>query len=261
MAPKETPLALSLLTRAHSPDTALRIYTERIRQRPLHLVPNDSSLNPQQTRRLKRVHRRLTRVKNPGRPKPLSSREVRSLDIFTIPESAKKYSIYAPLHQLWVAYIQEILWDGKGFIPVNNIQASKLCSADFHGAELEVVRSRCVSRVGVKGIVVKDSKSVFEIVTSHDEVKIIPKEGTVFRFCLPIPDVSECCSSGNTANIDSCLNTATAVKPQLESSNSKAEVSSEEKKNLVFELHGDQFRYRAADRSNRKFKPHFLPNL
>ncbi|POS88236.1 hypothetical protein EPUL_000139 [Erysiphe pulchra] len=261
MAPKETPLALSLISRAHSPDTALRIYTERIRQRPLHLVPNDNFLNPQQTRRLKRVRRRLTRVKNPGQPKPLSSRQVRSLDIFTIPESAKKYSIYAPLHQLWVAYIQEILWDGKGFMPVNSMQAAKLCSADFHGAELEVVRSRCVSRVGVKGIVVKDSKSIFELVTSDDEVKILPKEGTVFRFQLPIPDMPETCSSGNAVKTVPNLNTATATEPQIETSKSNTQAGSERKKNLIFELHGDQFRYRAADRANRKFKSHFLPNL
>jgi ribonuclease P protein subunit POP4 len=33
------------------------------------------------------------------------------------------------------------------------------------------------------------------------------------------------------------------------------------KKDLVFELHGDQFEYRAADRANRKFKSHFLSDL
>ena len=65
--------------------------------------------------------------------------------------------------------------------------ATRLCSADFHGAELEVVRSRCVSRVGVKGIVVKDSRFVFEVVTKGDEVKILPKEHTVFRFTVPRP--------------------------------------------------------------------------
>jgi ribonuclease P protein subunit POP4 len=32
-------------------------------------------------------------------------------------------------------------------------------------------------------------------------------------------------------------------------------------KDLVFELHGDQFQHRAADRANKKFKPHFFPDL
>lgn len=48
---------------------------------------------------------------------------------------------------------------------------SKLVSADFHGAEIEVVRSRCGGRVGVKGIVVKDTKFTFVIVTENDVVK------------------------------------------------------------------------------------------
>jgi ribonuclease P protein subunit POP4 len=88
------------------------------------------------------------------------------------------------------------------------------------------VRSRCVSRVGVQGIVVKDSKFAFEIITSGNSLKLVPKEHTIFKFVVPRP--------GNEGG---------------------------EGKDLVFELHGDQFIYRAADRANRKFKGHFLPDL
>lgn len=48
---------------------------------------------------------------------------------------------------------------------------SKLVSADFHGAEIEVVRSRCAGRVGMRGIVVRDTKFTFVVVTEGDEVK------------------------------------------------------------------------------------------
>lgn len=48
---------------------------------------------------------------------------------------------------------------------------SKLVSADYHGAEVEVVRSRCAGRVGAKGIVVRDTKFTFVIVTEEDEMK------------------------------------------------------------------------------------------
>jgi ribonuclease P protein subunit POP4 len=48
---------------------------------------------------------------------------------------------------------------------------SKLVSADYHGAEVEVVRSRCAGRVGAKGIVVRDTKFTFVIVTEKDEMK------------------------------------------------------------------------------------------
>ncbi|TQS34462.1 hypothetical protein Golomagni_05153 [Golovinomyces magnicellulatus] len=248
MTPKETPLALSLLLRAHSPESAAKIYTERVHHRPLHLAPNNNANNLQHTRRMKRIQKKQLRVKKPGRPAPLSSRQARSLDLYSISKPAQKYDIYVPLHQLWTAYIQEVLWDGKGFSPVNNTQAAKLCSADFNGAELEVVRSRCVSRVGVKGIVVKDLKSVFELITIKDKVKIVPKEGTVFRFHVPVPQERQSCET--TGGIS--MTQKDTVESPLENAAST---------NLVFELHGDQFRYRATDRANRKFKPHFLPNL
>lgn len=125
---------------------------------------------------------------------------------------------------MWLGYIWEVL--GENCVPVTGGAAAKLCSADFHGAELKVVRSRCVSRVGVQGIVTKDSKFAFEVITKDDGRKLLPKEHTVFRFVIP--------------------------RPGKEGA---------EKKDLVFELHGNQFIHRAADRANRKFKSHFLPDL
>ena len=60
---------------------------------------------------------------------------------------------------------------GASSLPINATTAGRLCSADFHGAEVEVVRSRCVGRVGLKGIVLKDTKFTFEIITSADIIK------------------------------------------------------------------------------------------
>lgn len=56
-------------------------------------------------------------------------------------------------------------------MPVTPAAAAKLVSAEFVGAEVQVVRCRCVSRVGVRGIVVKDTRYTFEIVTRKDELK------------------------------------------------------------------------------------------
>jgi ribonuclease P protein subunit POP4 len=140
------------------------------------------------------------------------------------------------LHKLWIGYIQEVL--GENCVPVESGAVAKLVSADFHGAELEVVRSRCVGRVGVRGIVVRDSKFVFQVVTRGDELKTIPKEHTVFRFEVPPPG-----------------------SPEAVDNETSKEEGESGKKNLVFELHGDQFQHRAVDRANKKFKMHFLPDL
>lgn len=129
-------------------------------------------------------------------------------------------------------------------MPVDSGTAAKLCSADYHGAELEVVRSRCVGRVGVRGIVVRDSKFAFLLITEGNKLKTVPKEHTIFRFTVPRPPVV-----GNE---------------EVQRMDGEKEVSGGEdavKKDFVFELHGDQFIFRAVDRAMRKFKPKFNTDL
>ncbi len=156
---------------------------------------------------------------------------------------------------MWIGYIQEVLWDGKGFRPVGTDGAAKLCSADFHGAELEVVRSRCVSRVGVKGIVVKDTKYTFEIITPKDQLRVVPKEHTIFRFKVPPPE--DAVVKTGVVESDGKI-TETEEEDVEKTPSAPVRVATTD---LIFELHGNQFIYRAADRANRKFKPHYLPDL
>lgn len=46
-----------------------------------------------------------------------------------------------------------------------------LQKADFHGAAIKVVRSKCSSLVGVKGIILMDTKGTFQIICKDDTVK------------------------------------------------------------------------------------------
>ena len=267
MPPKENHVAQTLLARAHSPSSATRIYTEKVQQRPLHLKPTTSAGPNAQTQRRVERERKLAARKKKLKPKPLSSRQKRSLGLYDIPKSAQKYAVYAPLHQMWLGYIREVLGideAGNGEhgmeVEIGSSEAARLCAADYHGAEVEVVRSRCVSRVGVKGIVVKDSKFVFEVVTGRDRVKIVPKEHTVFRFSIPrrgkqgAESVAE-----ETKAVD-----GTSIENQLDErreAHGTGKEKAEARRDLIFELHGDQFMFRAADRANRKFKSHFLPDV
>ncbi len=58
----------------------------------------------------------------------------------------------------------------------------------------------------------------------------IPKKDTIFRFEVPVSEEEE------------------------EGTSSPEEIIKSRKKPLVFELHGNQFEMRAADRANKKFK-------
>jgi ribonuclease P protein subunit POP4 len=223
----DQPVGLSLLTRGHSPESAQRIYTEKVKRRPLYLKA--SSPPPSDARDARRRAREQVKQKQKLRPKPISARQRRKLGIYDVPRQDQKYSIYAPLSQLWCGYMREIL--GNEVYTGGQGAAAKLSSAEFHGAEVEVSRSGCVSRVGIKGIIIKDAKFAFEILTKKNKIKLVPKEGTVFRFEVPLENTAE------------------------------EGTSSASNANLVFEVYGDQLLLRSADRANKKFKQHFFKNI
>ncbi|OJJ62073.1 hypothetical protein ASPSYDRAFT_143113 [Aspergillus sydowii CBS 593.65] len=235
MSTSNTHIAQTLLERAHSPDTAATLFTERIKQKPLHLRP--TSPTPADNRSRRRLHRLRQKeyFLRHQKPKPLSAREKRESGVYKLPKEECKYETFKGLNQMWAEYMREILdlGSGSGKLVTALSHGSKLVSADFHGAEMEVVRSKCSGRVGLKGIVVRDTKFTFVIVTESDEVKNIPKEQTVFRFCVPLPDANATGEKKDPENI------ADGV---------------EEGKKLVFELHGSQFQNRPVDRANKKFK-------
>lgn len=226
--PKEH-IAESLLQRAHSPDNAATIFQEKVKQRPLLLRPTspDPSLNARAKRQYERMKKQAAQRKS-KKPKPLSAKQKRALCIYDIPKEQQKHAIYEPLHQMWCAYMREILGLGdekKTYVDPQDA-GPFLASADYHGALLEVVRSRCGSRVGMKGIVVKDTKFTFEMCMKGDVVKTVPKEHTVFRFEVPF----------------------------------EKREGEEERRPLVFEILGGQFEQRAADRANKKFRMHLDPD-
>ncbi|OLN81308.1 Ribonuclease P protein subunit p29 [Colletotrichum chlorophyti] len=227
MAPSTQPVTQALLARAHSPDTVNRIFTEKIQYRPLYLRP--TSPPPSNARSLRRKAREESKKKQKLRPKPLSASERRRRGLYNVPREGQKYAIFEPLRRLWLGYIEEVL--GSELYHGGASAAAKLSAAEFHGAEVEVSRSSCPSRVGIKGIVIKDGKFSFEIITPKNEIKIVPKEGTWFKVEIPVKE-----PGADTLQDDS-------------------------KRRFVFEVLGDQFLMRGADRANKKFKNHYLKNI
>ncbi|KAJ5587246.1 uncharacterized protein N7459_003011 [Penicillium hispanicum] len=252
-------IAHTLLSRAHSPDSAAQQFTERIKQKPLFLRPTSpSAADNRSRRRLHRLRKKDYFLRH-QRPRPLSAREKRISGLYDLPQEECNHDIFQGLHALWIEYMQEILdlkTDHRSGMVTPASHGAKLVSADYHGAEVEVVRSRCASRVGMKGIVARDTKFTFVIVTEKDEVKsksgpdrvsgmgefetndpvrcaAIPKEHSVFRFTVPLP---------------------TTEKSAEESEMHQWEATHGASSPLVFELHGSQFETRPVDRANKKFK-------
>ena len=168
-------VAQTLLEKAHPLEAASTIFNEKVLQKPLRLCPTSPDASSQDAR----ARRRQERIRKEGMAKrrkkvrPLSAKEKRITGIYDIPDEAKKYELYVPLHRMWLDYMREILGleEGQsGFVTAQN-KGSILASADYHGTEITVVRSRCVSLVGSQGIVVRDTKFTFQIITQRDELK------------------------------------------------------------------------------------------
>ena len=171
-------IASTLLSRAHSPSTTDSIFEERVKQRPLLLRPSspdpavDARAKRREARQAKEAQQRRSR-----KPKPLSAKQKRATCTYDIPKDQQKYEIYVPLHNLWCGYMREILGvdaatkSGRPHHVTGASAGPMLTSADYHGAMVEVIRSRCISRVGLKGIVLKDTKFTFEIITKENQLK------------------------------------------------------------------------------------------
>ena len=183
MATESTKLrpTLDLLARAHSPNSANTIFTDKILHKPLLLrptSPDPTSHDARDARRRKRL-RAKQRAVHKQKPKPISAKQKRQLGVLEIPKEQRRYDNFEKLHELWLGYMKEVLGlDGEsGHSRKVTAQGAGalLVSADYHGALMEVVRCRCVGRVGTKGIVVRDTKFTFEMITRNNALKGILK--------------------------------------------------------------------------------------
>ncbi|KAI5291444.1 hypothetical protein KEM52_000169 [Ascosphaera acerosa] len=249
----------TLLAQSHPPDLAAELFAERVRQKPLLLRPTSPSAEDGRERRRMHRLRRKEYFLRRQRPRPLSARQQRESGLYRLREDGQtttttttSYAVLRGLHQLWVEYMWELLGIRKpapvatttttsdaaaaaaAAPPLQTVHlnpsahGSKLVAADYHGARVRVVRARAVDRVGLEGIVARDTKFTFVVVTENDAVKTIPKEHSIFRFEIPLPAPAPASAPDTNAQ---------PPPPPL-----------------VFELHGAQFENRPADRALKKFK-------
>ncbi len=99
------------------------------------------------------------------RDNKLTSREKKSLNIYDIPKEAHKFELFLPLSELWQEYIDKLKSQGEA-----NFE-QKLIKADFHGAYFTIIQSKNPSFIGVHGILVQETLSLFKIITRDNKLK------------------------------------------------------------------------------------------
>ena len=230
----------NLLLRAHSPTSAAQIFTEKIQSKPLYLQPTINT-DKRALRRHVRERKNQYHLRKQARKgnKPLCAKEKRQLGIYRLKKEEVRgegaWEVYQGLNELWSGYMLEILGymrngklvegSDKKEIGVQ-AQGSLLASADMHGAQMQVVKSLDVGRVGTQGIVVRETRYSFVVVGEEKRWWTVPKKGTVFAITVRLPMSGGEVSSG----------------------------SDETTRKVIFEIQGSLFEYKPVDRANRKFK-------
>mmetsp|Transcript_24709 Transcript_24709/g.68786 ORF Transcript_24709/g.68786 Transcript_24709/m.68786 type:complete len:284 (+) Transcript_24709:343-1194(+) len=94
--------------------------------------------------------------------------------------TSAKYSWFLGLNEKWNEYASRLIEQN----PRESQEA--LATTTFIGSQLKVIQSRRVQSVGQKGIIVWESAAAFQIVTTEDKLKVLPKRGSMFE-CTGLP--------------------------------------------------------------------------
>ncbi|GAB5589555.1 RNase P/RNase MRP complex subunit [Umbelopsis nana] len=142
------------------------IIRNRIQGKKVHIDSADTTNKPKK--------------KTKSKIKRITSREKRQLGIYTIPAHCHKYDLFVPLHQLWLGYIDELLASNASPL----VHSQKLIKADYHGAIMTVVKSKCPSYIGTTGILVQETENMLNIITKENKLKHVPKAASVFNLTV-----------------------------------------------------------------------------
>ncbi|KAF2368165.1 Ribonuclease P protein component 1 [Trinorchestia longiramus] len=125
--------------------------------------------------------------------KCLSGQAKRRLGLHMVNPTNKVYADFIPFYELWLEYAMNLLgiehftmdnWSGSYEDSRTATVQNKFKKIEFFGSKLSVTRSKCPSLVGATGIVIKETKSTFTIICEDNNVKVLPKVHSEFKFVI-----------------------------------------------------------------------------
>ncbi|OWA52048.1 putative Ribonuclease P protein subunit p29 [Hypsibius exemplaris] len=124
--------------------------------------------------------RKAKKAKKEKPLKGLSNKERKRLKIYDIPKEQQKFDLVKPLHDLWCGYMEQT-FNLSGMTPARvAVTQDDLTKADYHGALLKVMESPNASLIGLEGIVVRETRNMFHVITRQDKLKILQKSVCIF---------------------------------------------------------------------------------
>ncbi|EJW85865.1 hypothetical protein WUBG_03223, partial [Wuchereria bancrofti] len=97
---------------------------------------------------------------------------------FELFNSIEAYSQFEPLYELWCDYFSTLVNGSNGQLD------ARMLKADYHGCLLMIVEAANPAQVGICGIVTRETRQTFMLITKQDRLLTIPKQDTIFQFAL-----------------------------------------------------------------------------
>lgn len=222
------------------------IYTNRVKNRHIVLENPARTSNAQTEHGAKKARRESGKKKR--KTAALGRRPADAKGLWKLENGAQKFDLFLPLHQLWMGYMSELLGlSPPSSVPVGEAMPNassmhpKLVKADFHGSLLTVRQSKNPCIVGLTGIVIHETENAFKIITRKDQLKLIPKQNSIFTLAVPL----------YSTLLQTQFEPVEAVSSALSGQRSGTVLDAP---HIAFDLYGNQFCFRSADRAGRKFK-------
>ncbi|KAL1549479.1 ribonuclease P [Salvia divinorum] len=120
-------------------------------------------------------HMRALKYGSKRSEKHMSLKQHISIGTFDLLKTFLNFDIFKPMHEKWKSYMQKLLKiAGKEQV------AQCFLNVDLHGAIILVVQCKIAAYVGLHGIMVRETKETFGIVTQDSKFKVVPKKFSVF---------------------------------------------------------------------------------
>ncbi|KAF8193306.1 Rof/RNase P-like protein [Pholiota molesta] len=235
------------------------MYTTRVKGRQILLE------NPVRESRAKKELEAKRAVKKKERERKklgiIGKKEARQKEIWKFDKKQAKFDLFLPLHALWMGYMSELFGlppkpaqppsaeAAAKAMPNSSGMHPKLLKADFHGSIMTVSQSKNPCLVGLSGIVVHETENAFKVVTRGNDLKLLPKQNAIFKFSVPLYSTLPPNHTVNTPFEILSPDADNTAEPSSQALGTVLDVP-----HIEFELYGNQFRFRAAERAGRKFK-------
>lgn len=105
----------------------------------------------------------------------MSLKQHKKIGSFDLPKEFQNFEIFKPMHEKWKSYVLQLLK-----IVGKDQLAQCFLNADLHGAIILVVHCKIVAHIGIRGIMVRETKETFGIITEENKFKVVPKQLSVF---------------------------------------------------------------------------------